>query len=70
MYLERVLDIFITALAFFSTKMIWGGEKRRCLLSRISYSTFDLTIISLMMTLVFQDVCRLDQLLVPRLGLA
>ena len=27
MYLERVLDIFIIALAFFSTKMIQGGEK-------------------------------------------
>ena len=45
-----------------------GAERKgdECLLSRISYSIFDLTIF--MMTLLFQDVCRLAQLLVPRLG--
>ena len=70
MYLERVLDIFIIALAFFSTKMIWGGEKRRWMsvkhnfLLKFSPEQHDDSLP------LFQDECRLDQRLVPRLGSA
>ena len=69
MYLERVLDIFIIALAFFSTKIIWGGEKSRWMSVRQNF-LLNISPDHLMKTLLFQDVCRLDQRLVPRLGLA